>query len=135
MEKETGCIQVRTIIPSRGEIPCPIFNLVFAGVVLTLGLSGVACAEGRFALLIGNQIYLGDVGNLKNPAKDVKLVGDSLRKIGFDDKDIVTVVNGGRNDILPAIRSCEKTRRRRHRSCWIFKFWDNAKLLKQLILL
>jgi hypothetical protein len=45
-------------------------------------------AEGRFALLIGNQNYKPDVGPLTNPQNDVVLLERALESIGFD----VTVV-------------------------------------------
>jgi hypothetical protein len=40
-------------------------------------------AEGRLALLIGNQSYNEKVGPLKNPHNDIALVGAALEKVGF----------------------------------------------------
>jgi hypothetical protein len=40
-------------------------------------------AVERLALLIGNQNYSEKVGALKNPLKDIALVGESLRAVGF----------------------------------------------------
>lgn len=52
--------------------------------VVCLGVSlRSAHAEGRFALLIGNQAYAEKVGLLKNPHNDVALVGAALGKLGF----------------------------------------------------
>jgi hypothetical protein len=50
--------------------------------VLTL-VPSAAGAAGRFALLIGNQGYSAKVGPLKNPHKDIALVGTALRSLGF----------------------------------------------------
>jgi uncharacterized caspase-like protein len=41
-------------------------------------------AEPRIALLIGNQGYATDVGPLKNPLNDVRIVGAALAKVGFE---------------------------------------------------
>src|SRR6516164_9439727 len=42
-----------------------------------------AHAEGRLALLIGNQSYSEKIGPLKNPLNDIALVGAALEKLGF----------------------------------------------------
>ena len=42
-----------------------------------------AAAQARLALLIGNQDYSAKVGPLKNPLKDIELVGAALTKLGF----------------------------------------------------
>src|SRR6516164_9884799 len=42
-----------------------------------------AHAEGRLALLIGNQAYTEKIGPLKNPLNDIALVGAALEKLGF----------------------------------------------------
>jgi formylglycine-generating enzyme required for sulfatase activity len=55
-----------------------------AVVVLSIALlPSLARAEGRIALLIGNQLYNPKVGPLKNPHDDVALVGAALRSLGF----------------------------------------------------
>jgi carboxyl-terminal processing protease len=41
-------------------------------------------AEPRVALVVGNSNYGGELGVLKNPVNDAKLIADSLRKVGFD---------------------------------------------------
>jgi formylglycine-generating enzyme required for sulfatase activity len=51
--------------------------------LLVLLIPSVTQAEGRFALLIGNQAYNPKVGPLKNPHDDIALVGAALRSIGF----------------------------------------------------
>src|SRR5262245_36926777 len=62
-----------------------LFIFVSFFVVIQIGtiLSGSAHAAERIALLIGNQKYKDSVGPLKNPYKDVDLVGYSLRRLGF----------------------------------------------------
>ena len=56
----------------------------FAGLVLVLlALPLRAHADGRSALLIGNQSYSEKVGPLKNPHNDIALVGAALEKVGF----------------------------------------------------
>jgi Caspase domain len=46
-------------------------------------LPAYARADGRIALLIGNQAYNPKVGPLKNPHDDIALVGAALRSLGF----------------------------------------------------
>ena len=41
-------------------------------------------AEPRVALVVGNSNYGGELGVLKNPVNDAKLIAASLRKVGFD---------------------------------------------------
>jgi hypothetical protein len=56
-----------------------------------LALSSLGAeAEGRFALLIGNQNYNGNVGPLKNPHNDIALVGNALERLGFK----LTIIRG-----------------------------------------
>jgi formylglycine-generating enzyme required for sulfatase activity len=57
----------------------------FAGLFAALLLlaSGTASAEPRIALIIANSNYRGDIGALKNPVNDGKLVGEALKKVGF----------------------------------------------------
>src|SRR5262249_17348184 len=45
--------------------------------------AAVAEAEKRIALLIGNQAYAEAVGPLRNPHKDIVLVGRALEDVGF----------------------------------------------------
>ena len=41
-------------------------------------------AEGRVALLIGNEAYATEIGRLANPHNDVALLQQSLKGLGFD---------------------------------------------------
>ena len=61
-----------------------MWTLRISFVVLVLSCvprSGLAVE--RLALLIGNQNYSEKVGPLKNPHKDIALVSESLRAVGF----------------------------------------------------
>jgi uncharacterized caspase-like protein len=49
-----------------------------------LPAAAFAQTEKRIALLIGNQGYPAEVGPLKNPHKDIRLVGAALAKVGFE---------------------------------------------------
>src|SRR5262249_715441 len=46
--------------------------------------AGLAQAERRFALLIGNQAYAPEIGALANPHNDVALLEKTLRSLGFE---------------------------------------------------
>src|SRR5215831_16535775 len=68
-----------------------------AVVVLVVAfLSSHAQAEPRIAMLIGNQDYATDVGPLKNPLNDIRLVGAALAKVGFEVMTSVQDANRGR---------------------------------------
>ncbi|MCC2110725.1 MAG: caspase family protein [Hyphomicrobiales bacterium] len=57
--------------------------VVFA--VLAMAAVDPAGAANRYALVIGNAGYAGDLlGPLKNPANDAVLMSDSLKRAGFD---------------------------------------------------
>ena len=57
------------------------FRLAFF--TLTLAWSAVSwAAETRIALVIGNSSYAA--GTLPNPANDAKMIGDTLRSVGFE---------------------------------------------------
>ncbi|GAB2175712.1 hypothetical protein DLREEDagr8_12700 [Dongia sp. agr-C8] len=47
-------------------------------------MPGLAFAEPRIALIIANSNYKGDIGSLKNPVNDGKLIGEALKKVGFN---------------------------------------------------
>jgi len=51
-------------------------------------------------LLIANQGYADDVGQLKNPLNDVALIRRALLKAGFADQNIRVVPNADRVTIL-----------------------------------
>ncbi len=55
----------------------------------------------RIALVIANQDYKAAVGRLVNPLNDARIVGDALRKIGF--QVMRTVKNATRSDIMLAL--------------------------------
>src|SRR5262245_21470020 len=50
---------------------------------ITLATSVPAAADGRVALVIGNAAYGPEIGPLKNPANDAKLIAATLEKLGF----------------------------------------------------
>jgi uncharacterized caspase-like protein len=76
---------------------------LLAVVALVVGLSGgPAEASRRIALLIGNLKYGPDVGPLKNPHNDIRVVGDALRGAGFS--VLEPVRDAGRAQILRAVR-------------------------------
>ena len=61
---------------------------ILEGVVLWVAVivgifSMEALAEGRYALLIGNEKYHDSVGLLKNPHNDINLLEDTLKTLGF----------------------------------------------------
>jgi hypothetical protein len=55
--------------------------IVFLLLVL---MPSAAVAEKRIALLIGNKDYRPGVGALVNPLNDVRIVGEALKKVGFE---------------------------------------------------
>lgn len=72
-----------------------IFRLLCLALTLA---GGVAQAEQRLALVIGNSGY-GTVSPLDNPANDARLIGDTLAQLGFDvtlliDADQITMNRG-----------------------------------------
>ena len=52
--------------------------------LILLLLNSGAIAEKRIPLLIGNQGFATEVGPLRNPLKDIHIVGAALAKVGFD---------------------------------------------------
>jgi uncharacterized caspase-like protein len=76
--------------------------------LIALLIPSVAQAEGRFALLIGNQAYNLKVGPLKNPHDDIALVGAALRSLGFT----VTVTDADYRSMDVAIKRHAATVRR-----------------------
>lgn len=55
---------------------------IFFPLCVILSLSMNAYAKSKFALIIGNGSY--QVGPLKNPTHDAKLMGETLRTLGFE---------------------------------------------------
>ncbi len=65
-----------------------ICAFMISALVTTPFDGAVRAATKRFALIVTNQAYLPEVGRLDNPHVDGQLVGDALRRVGFD----VTIV-------------------------------------------
>jgi hypothetical protein len=61
-----------------------------------------ARADGRFALLIGNQGYTDKVGPLKNPHKDIAIVEKAPETDGFT---VTALRDAGRRQVLSAVNS------------------------------
>ncbi|MEM6495193.1 MAG: caspase family protein [Pseudomonadota bacterium] len=78
-----------------------IFRLLVLPLSILLATIVYAQAAKRVALLIANHDYAREVGVLQTPSHDVKLVSGALRKVGFDDVEIVS--NASRIKILTAI--------------------------------
>ncbi len=74
---------------------------IFIAVALIAGAAQAALAEARLALLIGNEAYARNVGPLKNPARDIELVGAALEKLGFT---ITKLANANKSEMDEAIR-------------------------------
>ncbi len=84
---------------SETSIPTPS---VAAPVVSPAAVRTTSASQGRrIALVIGNSAYK-NVQQLDNPKNDAKIVGASLRNIGFDDVRIVT--DATRDDLRDALR-------------------------------
>jgi hypothetical protein len=73
-----------------------------AFLVMLVLLQPAANAEGRFALLIGNQSYKESVGRLKNPHNDIALVGATLEKLGFQ---VTVIKDAGYKRVETALRT------------------------------
>jgi uncharacterized caspase-like protein len=73
--------------------------VAMAGVAL--GFSGEAWASARVALVVGNGNYAPEIGKLKNPANDAKLMADTLKDLGFD---VSLVVDADQKGMKRAIR-------------------------------
>ena len=71
------------------------------GIALALAFSGQAYASARVALVVGNGDYGTEIGKLKNPANDAKLMADTLKDLGFD---VATVVDADQKAMKRAIR-------------------------------
>src|SRR5215467_13483136 len=62
--------------------------LALALIFMMLAAATSTHAEKRIALLIGNQSYASDVGQLTNPHNDVALLEQTLKGLGFDVKTV-----------------------------------------------
>ena len=72
-----------------------LFLTLFCGSVTS------TLAEVRNALVIGNGSYQG-VGSLENPANDARLMGDTLRELGFD---VIQLIDASQGDMKRAVRN------------------------------
>jgi uncharacterized caspase-like protein len=76
-------------------------TIAMVGVALWLALLGQAWASARVALVLGNGDYGPEIGKLKNPASDAKLVADTLKGLGFD---VALVTDADQKAMKRAIR-------------------------------
>jgi len=58
--------------------------LIALHLILFMAMPGMAAAEKRVALVIGNADYEGRLVGLANPVNDAKLIASSLKKVGFE---------------------------------------------------
>jgi hypothetical protein len=86
---------------SRTMLMRSIFWVVL-GLFWALQAPVAIAQEKRLALLIGNQSYTPSVGVLKNPHRDVNMVGAALAKQGFE--LLPALKDARRSEILGAIR-------------------------------
>ena len=70
---------------------------------MVISLAIPALAKQRHALLIGNEAYAPEVGRLKNPAYDVRLIAASRQQVGFAEKNLTVVTNADRAAVLEAV--------------------------------
>src|SRR5262249_29650800 len=95
-------------VPNGGQSILPeihgALHMVRAAVVfLMLGLVPAhARAEGRIALLIGNEAYPSEIGRLTNPRNDVALLEGALKDLGFE---VVVVRDAGLGALTRAINA------------------------------
>jgi uncharacterized caspase-like protein len=76
-------------------------TIAMVGVALWLALSGQAWASARVALVVGNGDYGAEIGKLKNPANDAKLMAETLKGLGFD---VALVTDADQKAMKRAIR-------------------------------
>lgn len=74
--------------------------LVVASFIMCLTGPGLAAAETRIALVIGNAEYEGSLVPLANPVNDADLIGASLAKVGFK---VITVRDASQKEMKRAI--------------------------------
>jgi formylglycine-generating enzyme required for sulfatase activity len=56
---------------------------VLCALAILVAIDRPAAGEPRVALVIGNSAYGPDIGKLKNPANDARLLAETLRSLGF----------------------------------------------------
>lgn len=76
-------------------------TIAMVGVALWLASAGQAWASARVALVLGNGDYGPEIGKLKNPSNDAKLVADTLKGLGFD---VALVTDADQKAMKRAIR-------------------------------
>jgi uncharacterized caspase-like protein len=82
-----------------------VFAMLGAALWLALsghGPSGEAWASARVALVVGNGEYGQEIGRLKNPAGDAKLMAETLQGLGFD---VSLVMDADQKAMKRAIRA------------------------------
>jgi hypothetical protein len=77
-----------------------VWLLVLAVVVITV--SAASAQDKRIALLIGNEAYASDIGQLVNPHNDIALLEQTLKGLGFE---VVTVRDAGLGTLYQAINA------------------------------
>jgi formylglycine-generating enzyme required for sulfatase activity len=77
-----------------------VFAALLWGMLVAPLFAAPAEAEPRVALVIANGDYGGDIGSLKNPVNDGKLIAASLQKVGFK---VTLVTNGDQKAMKKAL--------------------------------
>jgi formylglycine-generating enzyme required for sulfatase activity len=77
-----------------------VWLALLCGLFGALALKAPAEAEPRVALVIANGNYGGDIGSLKNPVNDGKLIAASLQKVGFK---VALVTDGDQRKMKQAL--------------------------------
>ena len=67
-----------------GVVSRSLCAFCFLAIAAWSGTARAATPEPRVALVIGNSAYGGEIGDLANPAKDARLMAETLRKLGFE---------------------------------------------------
>jgi uncharacterized caspase-like protein len=75
---------------------------VTIALIVLVAVAAPASAAERFALLIGNQAYSGNVQPLKSPHNDIGTVGKALLSVGFK---VTTLPDVGRRQMLSAVKA------------------------------
>src|SRR5262249_25982483 len=75
---------------------------VAIALLLLVVLRSAALAEGRIALLIGNEGYSAEIGRLSNPRNDIALLEGVLKRLGFD---VTTVRDAGLASLHQAVNT------------------------------
>ena len=75
--------------------------------IVSMFLAGIAQAETRIALVIGNSNY-STVTALDNPSSDATLMAQTLEKLGFK---VTTLIDAGQADMMMGIAAFGRSRR------------------------